>query len=143
MKIIKATKSHLPKLVDIEKECFDDNYSEKTLLADINNDMNDVFVAIVDDDVVGYINVFHIFDEANLIKIAVMEKFRRSGIATKLLNKATDHVKKLGVTKMYLEVSEKNKAGIDFYVKNQFKPTTKREKYYNDLSDAIIMWKFF
>lgn len=143
MRILKATKSHINDLVEIEKECFEDNYSEKTLLADINNEMNTMYVAVSDDKVVGYINVFHIFDEANLVKIAVRNGYRRYGVATKLLENATENVKKLGVTKMYLEVSEKNKNAIDFYLKNKFKSTTKREKYYNDLSDAIIMWKFF
>ncbi len=143
MRIIKAKKSHLRDLVLIEEECFEDNYSEKTLLADLQNNMNEMLIAVEGDEVVGYINVFHIFDEANLVKIAVKEKYRRLGVATKLLNRAIDVVKKLGVTKMYLEVSEKNKTAIEFYVKNQFKPTTTREKYYNDLSDAIIMWKFF
>lgn len=143
MQIIKATRSHLNDLVSIEQECFEDNYSEKTLLADLNNKLNTIYVAVVDNKVVGYINVFHIFEEANLVKIAVLDGYRRLGIATKLLAKATDTLIKIGVTKMYLEVSEKNKIAIDFYIKNQFKSTTKREKYYNDLSDAIIMWKFF
>lgn len=143
MKIVKATPSHIGDLVKIEEECFEDNYSEKTLLADIKNKMNEMYIAIEDDKIVGYINAFHIFEEANLVKIAVIDGYRRLGIATKLLDYVTQKLVQQGVTKMYLEVSDRNENAINFYKKNGFEETTKRENYYNDLSDAIIMWKFF
>lgn len=143
MKIIKASPSHIADLVKIEEECFEDNYSEKTLLSDIKNKLNEMYIALEDDRVVGYINVFHIFEEANLVKIAVIEGYRRLGIATKLLDYVTQKLVKQGVTKMYLEVSDKNEKAIKFYKKNGFEETTKRENYYKDLSDAIIMWKYF
>ncbi len=143
MKIIKASPSHIADLVKIEEECFEDNYSEKTLLSDIKNKLNEMYIALEDDGVVGYINVFHIFEEANLVKIAVIEGYRRLGIATKLLDYVTQKLVKQGVTKMYLEVSDKNEKAIKFYKKNGFEETTKRENYYKDLSDAIIMWKYF
>ncbi len=143
MKIVKASPSHIADLVKIEEECFEDNYSEKTLLSDIKNKLNEMYIALEDDRVVGYINVFHIFEEANLVKIAVIEGYRRLGIATKLLDYVTQKLVKQGVTKMYLEVSDKNEKAIKFYKKNGFEETTKRENYYNDLSDAIIMWKYF
>lgn len=143
MRIVKANETHVNAIFNLEKACFDDFYSEKTILADIKNNNNIVFVAIDGDKIVGYIDVFYIFDEANLVKIAVLEQYRRTGIATQLLTRALNYLKKHDVTKMYLEVSEKNKKAIDFYTKNQFEATTKRERYYNDLSDAIIMWKYF
>lgn len=144
MTIVRATYAHLNQLVKLEKDCFgDDCYSEAMLKSDIENDNYLVFVAVEGDEVVGYIDVFHMFDEANLIKIAVAPAKQKSGIGTNLLVCVVAKLKELGVTKLYLEVSCNNQTAIKFYQKHNFLQTTIRKKYYNDLSDAIIMTKFF
>lgn len=144
MTIVRATYAHLNQLVKLEKDCFgDDCYSETILKSDIDNDNYLVLVAVDGDDVVGYIDVFHMFDEANLIKIAVAPAKRKSGIGTSLLDYVVAKLKELGVAKLYLEVSCNNQTAIKFYQKHNLLQTTIRKKYYNDLSDAIIMTKFF
>ena len=143
MKIIKANKEHLEQMVQLEKQRFDDNYSYKTLENDLNNKNNVLWVLIKDDEVVGYIDIFYIFDEANLQRIALFSNYEGRGYATKLLRHAERFLLKRGIAKVYLEVSESNKHAINFYIKNGYRETNRRKDYYRDLSDAIIMWKFF
>ncbi len=143
MKIIKASKANFKAIVALENERFEDNYSDKTIERDLNNPNNTLWVALDGDNVLGYLNVFHIFDEANLQRIAVFKESEGKGIASKLLKHAEGYLKKKGITKIYLEVSEKNSRAIEFYKKNEYKETNRRKNYYSDLSDAIIMWKFF
>lgn len=143
MKIIKAKRNHLEQLVELEKERFDDKYSLKTLENDIKNPNNIILVVVEGEEIVGYINVFYIFEEANLQRIAVFKKYEGIGYASKLLKTIETYLVKKGVTKIYLEVSEANTRAIEFYKKNGYKETNRRKGYYSDLSDAIIMWKFF
>lgn len=143
MKIIKANKSFLPQIVALEKERFEDFYSDKSVEQDMSNPNNDLWLMVDDGELLGYINFFHIFDEANLQRIAVFEKYEGMGVAKRLLKHAEEYLKKKVITKVYLEVSEKNAHAIEFYKKNGYKETNRRKNYYSDLSDAIIMWKFF
>ena len=143
MNIVKANKTHLDQLEALEIERFEDNYSRKMLENDLKNQNNCVWVLTDDDKIVGYIDVFHIFDEANLQRIAVFEKYEGLGCATRLLNYAEKYLIKNNISKIYLEVSETNLRAVNFYIKNGYKETNRRKDYYKDLSDAIIMWKFF
>lgn len=143
MKIIKANKSHLDQLVELEKIRFSDNYSIKTLENDLKNKNNLMWVLLEEDKVLGYIDVFYIFDEANIQRIALFPACEGKGYATKMLKHAENDLKEKGVEKIYLEVSESNTHAVEFYIKNGYKETNRRKDYYSDLSDAIIMWKFF
>ena len=81
----------------------------------------------------GYLITYDSVDSLDIFEIAVDEKFRSRGIATKLLNRLNDE------RKILLEVSEKNTNAINLYIKNGFKVISKRKKYYLDGSDAIVM----
>ena len=83
----------------------------------------------------GYLITYDSVDSLDIFEIAVDEKFRSRGIATKLLNSLNDE------RKILLEVSEKNTNAINLYIKNGFKVISKRKKYYLDGSDAIIMMR--
>ena len=83
----------------------------------------------------GYLITYDSVDSLDIFGIAVDEKFRSRGIATKLLNRLNDE------RKILLEVSEKNTNAINLYIKNGFKVISKRKKYYLDGSDAIIMMR--
>jgi ribosomal-protein-alanine acetyltransferase len=83
----------------------------------------------------GYLITYDSVDSLDIFEIAVDEKFRSRGIATKLLNRLNDE------RKILLEVSEKNTNAINLYIKNGFKVISKRKKYYLDGSDAIIMMR--
>ena len=83
----------------------------------------------------GYLITYDSVDSLDIFEIAVDEKFRSRGIATKLLNRLNDE------RKILLEVSEKNTNAINLYIKNGFKVISKWKKYYLDGSDAIIMMR--
>ena len=42
-------------------------------------------VALLNDEVVGYLNVHHVFDEGDLNLLAVQAEYRRKGIAARLV----------------------------------------------------------
>ncbi len=139
--IRKATTQDAEKIFELEKKLFMDFYSLQTITSDIANKNNIYFVYELAGDLIGYALVSYIFEEGNLAKIAVDPAFQRRGIASELYMACEKECKKKGVSKLYLEVSEKNEPAISLYKKLGFTKEWVRSKYYSDLSDAIILEK--
>ena len=90
----------------------------------------EIFVAKIDNKIVGYITVNIIEKNNSIIRyrkqlsieaIAVDENNRGKGIGTSLLEHAKNEAKKNNCTDMYLTVNEENKGAIKLYEKFGFK----------------------
>lgn len=88
--------------------------------------------------IIGFISYSIIYERAELNYIVTDSKYRRKGIAQKLLDFALDDLKNNMVENFSLEVNVNNKAAISFYLKNGFEIKTVRSNYYKD-SDAYLM----
>ena len=66
---------------------------------------------------------------------------RRQGIAKQLLAALIDAAAEEGIKDITLEVRPSNKAAIALYEGLGFRREGLRKKYYDDLEDAIIMWR--
>ncbi|MBQ9984638.1 MAG: ribosomal protein S18-alanine N-acetyltransferase [Lachnospiraceae bacterium] len=94
------------------------------------------------DCIVGFAGIMIIVDEAELLNIAVLEKYRKRGIAQQLLDTLLIRAKQEKGGRMLLEVRESNRVAIALYEKNGFCFVTKRRDYYsNPKEDAVIMEK--
>ena len=91
---------------------------------------------------VGYIAVLCILDEGNLVSIAVHDDYREMGIATELLDIASEMAMDRGVTSIHLEVREQNEKAIRLYEKEGFMQIGRRKGFYrNPKEDAILYRK--
>ena len=52
-----------------------------------NSNVITLFTATLENEIVGYICLFHLFEEGELLNIAVSPDYRKRGIAQKLINK--------------------------------------------------------
>ena len=94
----------------------------------INKNNNQLFIAVNDNEIVGYIYVKiltsndspEIYYEASISGIYVKESFRKQGIATKLINEAKNWCINKGVTYLKLNVLEGNIAALNLYKKLGF-----------------------
>lgn len=77
--------------------------------------------------------------EAEIYDIFVDPSFRRRGIARKLINKMLDNIKELSIPYVFLEVAIDNRPAINLYKSFGFIEVGKREKYYDNKTDALIM----
>ena len=94
--------------------------------------------------IAGYIGVQEIVGEAYITNVAVSEKFRRRGIAEKLLEEAERGAIKRGCVLITLEVRASNDPAKALYKKRGFKEVGTRKNFYSDpCEDAEIMTKFF
>lgn len=77
--------------------------------------------------------------EAELLKIAVKENDRRSGIGHLLMEKLFAELIKRKVNSLFLEVRGKNQAAVSFYKKHGFVHVGTRRNYYRDPPDSALL----
>lgn len=99
------------------------------------------FVALCDGSVVGYVCLMSLFEEAQILDIAVAPALRGLGVARDLLEYATDVARQQGAELLALEVRSTNGAAIALYERNGFVRTGLRQKYYDGRDDAVLMEK--
>ena len=135
--------SDLSTIVEIERACFHPPYEEKQLLYELNeNPYAHVYSALVDGEVVGYIDFMITFNSATINRIAVKEEFRKKGVGNLLLGqvlKDCEAEKNDVVEYLTLEVRQSNAPAIAFYKKHRFDAITTKKEYYEDGEDAIYM----
>jgi len=88
---------------------------------------------------VGFVLFQLVGDECEIITIAVLPKFQGKGIAREMLIEVIGICTAMQVKKVFLEVSTKNTAAIHLYEKFTFTEYNRRNKYYADGSDAILL----
>ena len=129
------------RVLEIEMASFDDPYPAN-ILVDIYNLGAGFLVAQENNRVLGYIIFWIKFeDEGHIISIAVDKNYRRLEVGSKLVETSIEFFKKFEVKIIKLEVRVGNKGARKFYSKLGFKEEKIVENYYEDLEDAVIMFK--
>ncbi len=90
--------------------------------------------------IIGYIGAWQVLDEIHITTLAVAEKYRRRGIASRLVEALLEATASRGVRFITLEVRPSNLAARKFYEKFGFNTLGRRRSYYVD-EDALIMNK--
>lgn len=91
-------------------------------------------------EIVGFIVVWVIVDEAHIGTIAVDHKFRRAGVGQALILSALHEAKQKGAQKAYLEVRAGNTIARELYKNLGFQVDGIRARYYQDNhEDAVLM----
>lgn len=140
--VVRADKSHIRQIAQLEKSCIPDGWSENAFEQALGNPNALIFAAVRGGEVVGFLNGSYVLDEAELLNIAVSEKFRKSGIAGMLVTAFEDELRKLGVKTVYLEVRESNAPARKLYEKHGFTQNGLRKNYYRSPAEnAVLMVK--
>lgn len=143
MKIKQINVEDLNKMVEIENENFSDPWDFKILFFEvIKNDKSMFFGAYIDEILVGYIGFWYFDDNIDIINLAVSEKYKRQGIATKLFDSLLIHVKFLKPKTITLEVNVNNEKAVNLYKKLGFITLrTIKNYYFKTNDDAYMMQK--
>lgn len=97
-------------------------------------------VAEVDVTVVGFVSFRCVEEEAELMRIAVLQGCQRIGIGTKLLLTGLSELARKKVKTCFLEVRLSNGAGQSLYSALGFWKIGLRPKYYSHpVEDAVLM----
>ncbi len=90
--------------------------------------------------ILGYICYWLVFDEMNILNLAVDKDFRQKDIGSALLKFVLEDGADRGAQSVILEVRRSNRAAIELYEKFSFRQAAVRKNYYeNPEEDALLM----
>ena len=116
----------------------DDPWTVGVVESELKSENSKAFVYLGDEgQVQGFVDIKILYDEADLMHIAVSEDMRGQGIGAKLLAQAIEEAEGKAIA---LEVRESNFKAINLYEKYDFLREGTRKNYYHG-EDAVLMWR--
>jgi ribosomal-protein-alanine N-acetyltransferase len=142
MVIRKMQESDLTQVEAIEKANFSIPWSLESFRESMELEHTIYLVAEEDGNIMGYCGMYRVFNEGEIVNVAVAEAYRRRQVASKLLEQLFIESSELKVDNFFLEVRESNEAAIQLYKKLGFTEAGIRKNFYEKpRENAIFMWK--
>jgi len=151
-KLRKFTPNDLQNVMQINRVCLPENYTDFFFL-DLHQRFPETFVVAEENGkIVGYImcrievglsnlGLGGLIRKGHVVSIAVLPQSRRKGVAQALVNSAMDGMRYYKAKQCYLEVRVTNAAGVALYKKLGFEVSRTAHGYYSDGEDAYVMSK--
>lgn len=129
-------------IAELELEIFSDAWTEKSIRETFYQSHAFIIMAEENMELKGYAIVYHVLDEAEIVRIAVKGSARREGVGTSMLNECERICLQKGAERLLLDVREGNTAAQKFYKKQGFAVDGIRKNFYeNPREDAVLMSK--
>lgn len=142
MTVTEMKPEHVIQVAGLEKMCFSDPWSEKSVASELENPLACWLVALEGTLVTGYVGSQTVMGETDMMNIAVHPDFRRRGIAEALVYALMDCLKARGSRCLTLEVRASNTGAQSLYEKLGFSLAGRRPNYYfHPREDALILRK--
>ncbi len=149
VRVRRADERDVEALLTIEQQCFNVYYYDYYMLdrRDFEFYLQDtdslVLVAVqetcVVGDILGPIDLWRNPPAAHIDSIAVLPEAQRKGTGSLLLQSFTVQVRRQGCTRVTLEVSTANEAGLAFFTKHGFYGIRRLPDYYGKGLDGLFM----
>jgi ribosomal-protein-alanine N-acetyltransferase len=140
--IFPLTKEYIPLCAELDKECFSEPWSEGQFLESLENEYSLFLVAELYGIFAGFISVYIIFDEGQILNIAVSPIYRGKEIGKALILEAEKLSKEKNVKKLTLELRESNFSAKALYDKCGYTVDGIRKGFYDKPKEnAILMTK--
>lgn len=142
--ILPMTIDHFYAIESILETEFDGFWKPSILKQELENSSSHYFVAIQEDEIIGFGGIWKAVDDCHITDIVVKKSYRMHGIGSTILEKLIQIAKNDEIiNSLTLEVNVNNIPAQKLYEKFGFKTLGVRKKYYNNTDDAIIMTLFF
>lgn len=142
MEYVLMNESHVGQIAELEKLCFSDPWSERSVCSELTNPLSLWVVAQKNGVVVGYVGSQTVLGEADMMNLAVHPDYRRAGVGRQLVQELVSRLKERGSYILMLEVRASNKPAIALYDQLGFVQVGRRPNYYrNPKEDALILRK--
>lgn len=139
IEFLPITKDAAGELAKLDAECFSVPWSEKAFHDDANNPLAHYVLCYADKKLCGYGGMYKVVDEGQITNIAVVNKYRRCGIASAILDKLKEYARDNKMSVLSLEVRESNHAAIGLYQKAGFEKVGFRKNYYHNPTEGAIL----
>ena len=139
--IRKMRHSDLKQVLEIEDRSFKEPWTLKQYEYEMyDNPYASLWVLENNGTIVGYYDLWIIFENAELANIAVDTVYRNQGYGQQLMDHMQQQAANRGCENISLEVRVSNEAAIRLYEKNDFFTVSLRKDYYKD-EDGYRMMK--
>ena len=137
-KVCEMSIKDIPAVVSIENKSFSTPWSATALKNELKKAFSLCYVAKVENNIIGYAIAWRVANEMQIANLAVDPRFRRLGIAQRLINALITQAIKEQVEAVHLEVRKSSAPAIRFYEKLGFHITGERKNYYQ--AEGIDAW---
>lgn len=130
----------LDQVLEIEEKSFTRPWNRAYFEHELNNnELCQLFVYRENGRIIAYGDLWYMFENCDLTKIAVREEYRNKGYGYRMLSYLIRTAKARECEFMHLEVDVNNEAAIGLYNKMNFEIVRTRRKYYENGNDAYDM----
>jgi len=135
------TRLDLDEVLAIEHASFPSPWKREHFLQEIHSHLAFPFVAVCERTVIGYVCMMSLFEEAQIMDIAVAPDHRGRGVGHILVEQAIAVAREKGAERLVLEVRRSNVPAIRLYERFGFVEYFVRRGYYEGKEDALLMEK--
>lgn len=143
VELIEASASDLDRVAEIDSIAFEFAWTREQFQSSF--EAGHRFILVKENAIiVGFAVYMQIFEQAELLSIAIDPRHRRKGYAKMLIEQMSANLMRGGAEQLFLEVRVSNQPAISLYEKMGFKAISRRKGYYptkDGHEDAIVMQK--
>ena len=139
------TERDLTSVLKIEKESFFDYWNEEQYLYELReNPYAELYVLVIDDRIIGYYDLWIIFDHAEIANIAISPDWRNKHYGKKMMEDIEKKARENNCETISLEVRVSNLPAIKLYENSGFITINTKKNYYKisrGYEDGYFMMK--
>ena len=140
--VIPMCSAHVAQIAAIEEATFSLPWDADSIRAELDNPLALWLVWVEDEQVLGYVGSQTVFEDADILNVAVLPAARRRGIAEALMTALESRLSERGAERITLEVRASNAPAIALYQKLDYAQVGLRKNYYEKpREDALILQK--
>lgn len=136
----RATAEDLPTLLEIERRAFAAPWPEGAFARELELPQAEVWIAETEDGPLGYLDLWLLVGEVEILNVAVDPVARRQGLGVALVSHAIQRANDVEASSIFLEVRRSNAGAVALYQRCGFHQVGLRKRYYQDnAEDAVLM----
>ena len=140
LKIQNLTRDDITAVAALEQQSFSSPWTEELYAAALKQPFFRLWGAKLDSALAGYVSVYHLGAELEIINIAVAPALRRQGVGASLLRHARHEAEISGAERIILEVRRGNAPAIALYESQGFAQAGVRRNYYPDTGEDALVY---
>ncbi|MDD3113768.1 MAG: ribosomal protein S18-alanine N-acetyltransferase [Candidatus Izemoplasmatales bacterium] len=135
---------HIPEVIRMDMIVLGHTLGEATLTNELTNNPFAHYFVLEDLDcgvLLGHIGLWIDVPNAQVMNFYLLPDYQHQGLGKMLFDYILDYIQAYAVLNLTLEVRESNLRAIHFYERLGFDKVAKRQHYYDDGEDALLMLK--
>ena len=141
IRVIRLTEDMLPDIAELERVCFHEPWSEKSLEL-LLGEQGVGFALLENGSVAAYAGMMTVLDEGQITNVAVFPQYRRRGYGRAVMEALEAYARENSLSVLSLEVRESNEGARALYRSLSWREVGLRKNFYRlPTEDAVVMVK--